>query len=117
MAGVPHEAVRVEAALAMRIDKLETSVTALILEGIMWVPFAEQTEVMAVSAVTIGSLDIILSLNISKRQRGARNHFKLVDAIFIHDRLSEMSTKDSKEKSGQAKGLEKIHCELKLDLN
>ena len=116
MAKEELEAANVCAARAMRNNALETTVTTPIHNGISWVGLAEHTKVTAERAAT-GSLDIFLSFGVGKCHWGARNLFKLVNAIIILHRFRELSTKDSNEKGSQAKVFEKIHGELKMDLN
>ena len=112
MAEEELEAANVRAARAMRNNTLETTVATPIHNGISWVGLAEHTEVATERAAT-GSLDIFLSFSVGKCHWGARNLFKLVNAIIILHRFRELSTKDSNEKGSQAKVFEKIHGELK----
>ena len=92
MSKIKLQAANVCAARAMRNDALETTVTSLFRNRISRVGLAEHTKVTAGRAA-IGSLDILLSFNIGKCHRAARNLFKLVDAVIILHRFGELSTK------------------------
>ena len=98
-----------------------TTVATPVADRISWVCLAEHTEVVTMAAVTISGLDImliiIIIINVGKCQGGANDFFKLGNAIVIPNRLSDFNAKDSDEKSGQAKVIEKIHGETRLSLN